>query len=69
MTPKGWFSFLAAAFVTLAEVCWGQPASNWRVYKMADGLPESACVSVTLSAQGKILRKEVRKLYSLKGKF
>jgi len=61
MTPKGWFILLAAAFVTLAETCWGQRASNWRVYKMADGLPESACVSVTVGQQGKILAKHLNR--------
>jgi signal transduction histidine kinase/streptogramin lyase len=59
MTPKGRFILLAAAFLTLAGVCQGQPASNWRVYKMADGLPESACVSVTVSPQGKVLAKHL----------
>jgi len=59
MTPKGWYIFLAAAFATLAETGWSQPASNWRVYRMADGLPESACVSVTVSPQGRILAKHL----------
>lgn len=57
MTPKRWFILLVAACLTLADTCWGQRASNWRVYKMADGLPESACVSVAVSPQGKILAK------------
>ena len=35
--------------------CWAQKASNWRVYKLSDRLPESACISVTLSPQGKVL--------------
>lgn len=34
-----------------------QKASNWRVYKLADRLPESACISVTLSPQGKVLAR------------
>jgi signal transduction histidine kinase/streptogramin lyase len=59
MTPKGWISFLTAASVTLTQTCWGQRVSNWRVYKMADGLPESACVSITITAQGRALAKHL----------
>ncbi|MBE0540316.1 MAG: hypothetical protein IH623_02930 [Verrucomicrobia bacterium] len=57
MTPKGWFIFLGVAWLALTETCWGQPAANWRVFKRADGLPESAGVSVTVSQQGKVLLK------------
>lgn len=39
----------------MQAICRGDRALNWRAYKMADGLPESACVSVTVSAQGKVL--------------
>ena len=40
----------------LAASCWGQKTSYyWRSYKLADGLPESACISVTVSPQGKVL--------------
>lgn len=41
--------------LALASQCWGQKVSNWRVYKLADRLPESACISVTVSPQGKVL--------------
>ncbi|HSU54259.1 MAG TPA: ATP-binding protein [Candidatus Dormibacteraeota bacterium] len=34
-----------------------QRVGNWRAYRSPDGLPESACVSVTLSAQGKLIAK------------
>lgn len=40
-----------------ASTCWGQKASNWRVYKLADRLPESACISVTVSPQGRVLAR------------
>jgi signal transduction histidine kinase/ligand-binding sensor domain-containing protein len=32
-----------------------QKSSTWRVYNLADGLPESACVSVTAAQQGRVL--------------
>jgi signal transduction histidine kinase len=41
--------------LALARTCWGQKGSNWRVYKLADQLPESASISVTVSPQGKVL--------------
>lgn len=41
--------------LALASAAWAQKASNWRVYKLADHLPESACISVTVSPQGKVL--------------
>jgi signal transduction histidine kinase len=52
MICRAWF--LLAAVVALAETSWGQRASNWRVYKAADGLAESACSSVTISPHGKV---------------
>jgi signal transduction histidine kinase/ligand-binding sensor domain-containing protein len=44
-------------FLALIASCWGQKASNWRIYKLADRLPESACISVTVSPQGKVLAR------------
>jgi signal transduction histidine kinase len=55
MTSRRQFLCLGAALLASAEICWGQKASNWRVYKLADGLPESACFAATISAQEKIL--------------
>ena len=59
MTPKGLIPLLGAALVALAETSWGQKSPdwpvNWRVFRMADGLPESACASVALAPQGKVL--------------
>jgi signal transduction histidine kinase len=40
---------------TLSHWALGQGASNWRVYKVADGLPESTCISVTLGPHGKVM--------------
>src|SRR5258706_4996296 len=59
MAPKRWHFLLGAAFVALVQTSLAQRASNWRVYKAADGLPESACVSVTVSPNGKVLVKHL----------
>ena len=50
---------LAVALLALAQTSLAQRASNWRVYKMADGLPESACLSVTVAPQGKVFAKHL----------
>src|SRR5436190_20020795 len=52
MAPKQWF--LLAAFLALAETCWSQGTTRWRIYKAADGLPESACSSVTIGLNGDV---------------
>ncbi len=49
--------WLGAALIILAETCWSQRASNWRAYKVVDGLPEAACISVTFSPQNKVLAR------------
>src|SRR2546426_7376450 len=59
MKRDGWMAFLGAAFIALAETTVGQRAANWRVYKVTDGLPESACISASVSPQGKILAKHL----------
>jgi signal transduction histidine kinase/ligand-binding sensor domain-containing protein len=46
---------LVFSLLVIARVSLGQSARGWRVYKLADGLPESACISVTSSPQGKVL--------------
>ncbi len=52
--------YVATAAVGLASaVCWAQRAPNWRVYRVADGLPESACIAVTASAQGRVLARQL----------
>lgn len=57
ITRKGRFYLLAAAFVALAPLAWGQRYSDWRVYRASDGLPESGCVSVSLGANGRVFVK------------
>jgi signal transduction histidine kinase len=59
MMPKALVFFLGAAMLVRVETGWSQRASNWRTYRMADGLPESGCVAVTIAPQGKILVKHL----------
>jgi signal transduction histidine kinase/ligand-binding sensor domain-containing protein len=59
MTLKGRMVSCGAALAALAQTGWGQPASPWRAYKIADGLPEPACSSVTVSAQGTVLARHL----------
>jgi ligand-binding sensor domain-containing protein len=40
-------------------MCWGQKAANWHVYRVTDGLAESACVSVSVTPQGKVLARHL----------
>src|SRR6185369_9502794 len=47
-------SFLLA-FLALANTCWSQGTASWRVYKVGDGLPESACSSVAIGLNGDVL--------------
>ena len=53
MKRAGWISGCAAVFLALAEPGWAQKASNWRVYKASDGLPESAVSSITIGPHGR----------------
>src|SRR5256885_9919336 len=57
MTRKGLLLLLSAW--ALIQPAWGQKASTWRVYNLADGLPESACVSVTAAQPGRVLVKHL----------
>ena len=59
MTRKGQVRSWVAALITLAQTGWGQPASTWRAYKIADGLPEPACSAVTVSPQGTVLARHL----------
>ena len=57
LTPKGLFSLAGAIFLSLAATSSGQGQKdlNLRIFKLADGLAESACMSVTVAPQGQVL--------------
>jgi signal transduction histidine kinase len=67
MTSKGWMLLLGAALVALAERSWAQKPSSWpvnsRVYRTVDGLPESACISVALTPQNKVLVRHLKSAF------
>jgi signal transduction histidine kinase/ligand-binding sensor domain-containing protein len=52
--------FIGAAVLAWVQTCPGQRSVNWRVHKIADGLPDSGCVSVTIGANGKVLAQHLR---------
>jgi signal transduction histidine kinase len=55
--PGAGLLFTAAMVLMLAQVSPGQSVKglNLRIFKLADGLADSTCTSVTLSLQGKLL--------------
>ena len=55
MTLKRLFLLFGPALVAWTEASWGQKVSNWRVYRAADGLSESACMSLEMAPHGRIL--------------
>jgi signal transduction histidine kinase/ligand-binding sensor domain-containing protein len=57
MTRKG--CLLLTAFLALAPMAFGQRYSDWRIYRAADGMPESPCVSVTAGFNEKVLAKHI----------
>ena len=59
LTSSARLTLLALAWLSLLPAIQAQKASNWRVYRLADGLPESACISVTIAPQGKVLVKHL----------
>ena len=59
MMPNGLVRFLFACLLAWTATGWAQKAS-WRSYKAADGLPEPACVSVTIAPHGIVLARHLR---------
>jgi len=55
MTPPRAMLLALAALATLASVVSAATTNQWRTFTVADGLPENACVSVTLGASGNVL--------------
>src|SRR4051812_18421126 len=45
--------------LTAAQASWAQRFGNWRTFRLVDGLPETACGSVTVSPQEKTLARHV----------
>src|SRR3990172_3799039 len=60
MTLKGRMLSCGTALLALTQSGWSQSASPWRVFKAVDGLPEAACVSVTVSPQGTVLARHLK---------
>jgi len=56
---KRWIVACGAAFLAAATAARAQKASNWRVYKSADGLPETYASSVTVSSRGNVWAKHL----------
>src|SRR5437870_8918234 len=59
MTRNAMTVLIGAACTALAGPSLAQRTPNWRVYKLADGLPESACVSVSVSPQGRAVARHL----------
>ena len=57
MTRKRLLPLAGAIFVSLAATGSGQneKGMNLRIFKLADGLADSACMSVTVTSQGQVL--------------
>jgi signal transduction histidine kinase/ligand-binding sensor domain-containing protein len=56
---KGRFFQIAAAFIALAPAAFAQRYSDWRIFRAADGMSESPCVSVTAGLNDKVLAKHI----------
>ncbi|MGO9199498.1 MAG: ATP-binding protein [Limisphaerales bacterium] len=52
---KGLSYLVGALLMAAAGTSWGQKASNWRAYKVSNGLPSPVCSSVTIAPRGKVL--------------
>ncbi len=59
MRSKRWILCWGMAFLAATTAGWAQKASNWRVYKSADGLPESHASSVAVSGRGTVWVKHL----------
>jgi signal transduction histidine kinase/streptogramin lyase len=52
MKSKRWMLWVAGAFLGMVLPCMGQHDSHWRVYRAADGLPETFAASITAGQHG-----------------
>jgi hypothetical protein len=51
---------LATTSAGLAQDVSAPPTNHWRAFTRADGLPENACISVTIGARGKVFVRHAR---------
>src|SRR5690348_14542262 len=56
MKSKRWLPTVAVAgaLLGLAATCAGQHGSNWRVYRAADGLPETLTAAISVGPRGDV---------------
>ncbi len=54
---------LGTALLAQAQTGLGQSASYWRVYKVDDGLHQSACVFVSVTPNGKVLAVHLNRTF------
>ena len=55
MKSKRWYLSVMSAFLVVVPACLGrQRGPNWRVYKAADGLPETTITSIAVSPHGQL---------------
>ena len=54
MRAKGWFPTLTVVFLAAALTASAQRDSEWRVYKAADGLPETFVTAITIGPRGTV---------------
>jgi hypothetical protein len=64
MTPKGLILLFGTALLVMPEAGWCQTPPVWpvnsRVLRTAEGLPEPACISVSLAPQGRIYARHLK---------
>ena len=49
-----------ALSLACALSAFAQKSSNWRVYRLADGLPDASCFSITLAPHSKVLVRHLK---------
>lgn len=59
MIPKRWILICGMALLAATTAGWGQKASVWRVFKTADGLPQSYFSTVSVSSRGNVWVKHL----------
>ena len=52
--------FAATMLLALVQPLFAQTTNRWRVFSRTDGLPDNACLSVTLGAGGNVLVRHLK---------